>query len=210
MSGSEQPRPAPAERPGESDRGHEGKHHAGECERGLERLGLRRRLVPDERVNEHDRLRARESRPEKERDADREEPPRLGLRGARGVADRVGDRARDAAALDRVLRAFRVRKPERASDEEPERQQPQEQSIGEASRENARRNALVVLDGADGDSDGNVPIARARRARQWRAQARARTVVTVRDAGPVAAHRLESSIFGLAHRLFLPLRSTAN
>ena len=52
-------------------------------------LGFGRRLIPDERVDELNRLRPCESGPEEERHANREEPPRLGLGRARRVADRV-------------------------------------------------------------------------------------------------------------------------
>ena len=46
---------------------------------------------------------AAESGPEEKRNADREEPPRIRLCGTRGVADRIGDRPRNASALNCVL-----------------------------------------------------------------------------------------------------------
>ena len=116
-------------------------------------------------MNELYRLRARESRPEQERHADRQEPPRVGMRGARGIADGVGDRSRKPAFRDCLLGAVCIEEAKRASDDQAERQQPQEQSIGESPGENARRNASVSLRCPDGDRERHVSFTRALRAR---------------------------------------------
>ena len=54
-----------------------------------------------------------------------------------------GDRRRDAAALDCVLGVVRVHEAERASDDQAERQQPQEEPVREPPGENARRDTPV-------------------------------------------------------------------
>ena len=79
------------------------------------------------------------------------------MRGTRGVADRGGDRPGQAAALDCLLGVVRIDEAESASNDQPERQQPQEQPIGEAPGENARSDALVSFDIPDWDRNGDVP-----------------------------------------------------
>ena len=65
---------------------------------------------------------------------------------------------------NRFLGAACVKEAERASDDQAERQQPQEQPVREPSSEHARRNAPVSFRRPEGDREGHVPFARALRA----------------------------------------------
>ena len=61
-----------------------------------------------------------------------------------------------AAALSA---AVGVAEPERAADDQAEREQPEEEPVGDAAGEDARRDAPVPLGGAEGDSDRDVVLA---------------------------------------------------
>ena len=110
-------------------------------------------MVPDERVNELHRFRARVSRPEEEGHADPEKPPPVGFCGSRDVADHVDNGCRKTAACKGLLRAVRIHEAERAPEYQSERQEPQEQPVGDPSGENACGDATVSLSRPEGNRE---------------------------------------------------------
>ena len=142
-------------------------------------LGPRRRLVPDERVNELHCLRARVPRPEEERHAD--------ARGATTsriprLARRRRSRRRpppEGHRRNRLLDAVRIHEAERASDDQAERQQPQEEPIGDPAGENARRNPPVAFRARRGPRATRA----VRRALRGRGRCREPDARTIVDAG---------------------------
>ena len=96
-----------------------------------------------------------------------------------------------SSVLSALLRA------ERASEDQAERQQPQEYPVGEAPGENARRDAAVPLHRADRDRERDVPFARALRAR---VAAVTRTCAVATGGRASSASRGVESAIRLAHR----------
>ena len=110
------------------------------------------------------RFRARVACPEQEGNADSEKPPPVGSRCSRDVANHVDDGCRKTAACKRCLGAVRVHEAKRATEYQAERQEPQEQPIGDPSGENACGDATVSLRRPEGNCERYVPCAGASRA----------------------------------------------
>ena len=146
----EQARPVPRNHQVSAIYAPERAHPAGEGKRPQQRFGLRRGLVPDERMNELHRLRARESRPEQERHADRKShhESECAERAASPIALVIAPGRPPPS--DSFLGTVSVAEAERASDDQAERQQPQEEPIGEPAGEDGRRDPTVAFCCPDG------------------------------------------------------------
>ena len=145
-----------AQPPGQHDGADEHAHPSGERERALQRPDARRRLVPDERMDELQRTR-----------------PGVPSQSSSGTPVSSSHQELESAARatspiaftiawgrpprrDRVLEALRVSEAEGPADDQAERQQPQEEPVGDATGEDARRDTPVALDRTEGNRDRRV------------------------------------------------------
>ena len=69
------------------------------------------------------------------------------------------DRRRQTAAGDGVLGALRIHQPQRAANDQAEREHPDEEPIRQSSGEHRRRDPLVALHRSQGNGDRNVSLA---------------------------------------------------
>ena len=69
------------------------------------------------------------------------------------------DRRRQTAAGDGVLGALRIHQPQRAANDQAEREHPEEEPIRQSSGEHRRRDPLVALHRSQGNGDRNVSLA---------------------------------------------------